>query len=129
MARQAHLDAEFENLDLLYSRLISDFWELQGGIGYQGGIASNDHPERYFGVVNLQGLVPYRFETDLDLRVSNGCQNSASARASTQFARGCDCVMKSPESSPPMSAVTGKSPMATRQIWHVPRRIPASSPG
>ncbi|SDG48472.1 copper resistance protein B [Onishia taeanensis] len=71
-------DAEFENLDLLYSRLIADFWELQGGIGYQGGIASNDHPERYFGVINLQGLVPYRVETDLDLRVSEDGDVSAS---------------------------------------------------
>ncbi|BCB07678.1 hypothetical protein HHSLTHF2_15680 [Vreelandella venusta] len=48
-------DAEFESLNLLYSRLIADFWELQGGIGYQGGIATNDYPERYFGVISLLG--------------------------------------------------------------------------
>ncbi|BBI65571.1 hypothetical protein HSBAA_PA_1740 (plasmid) [Vreelandella sulfidaeris] len=71
-------DAEFESLDLLYSRLIADFWELQGGIGYQGGIATNDHPERYFGVISLLGLVPYRFETDLDLRISDEGDISAS---------------------------------------------------
>ncbi|MFD2191964.1 copper resistance protein B [Pistricoccus aurantiacus] len=71
-------DAEFESLDLLYSRLIADFWELQGGIGYQGGIASNDHPERYFGVISLLGFAPYRFETDLDLRVSDEGDVSAS---------------------------------------------------
>jgi copper resistance protein B len=71
-------DPEFENLDLLYSHLIADFWELQGGIGYQGGIASNDHPERYFGVISLLGFAPYRFETDLDLRVSDEGDVSAS---------------------------------------------------
>ncbi|MFC3282324.1 copper resistance protein B [Litchfieldella rifensis] len=74
-------DAEFESLDLLYSRLIDDFWELQGGIGYQGGIASDDHPERYFGVIGLQGLAPYRIETDLALRVSDEGDVSASLEA------------------------------------------------
>ena len=71
-------DAEFESLDLLYSRLIADFWEIQGGIGYQGGIATDDHPERYFGVISLLGLAPYRFETDLDLRISDEGDISAS---------------------------------------------------
>ncbi len=71
-------DAEFESLNLLYSRLIADFWELQGGIGYQGGIATNDYPERYFGVISLLGLAPYRFETDLDLMISDEGDISAS---------------------------------------------------
>jgi len=71
-------DAEFESLNLLYSRLIADFWELQGGIGYQGGIATNNYPERYFGVISLLGLAPYRFETDLDLMISDEGDISAS---------------------------------------------------
>ncbi|KGE78412.1 copper resistance protein B [Halomonas salina] len=71
-------DAELESLDLLYSRLIAPFWELQGGVGYQGGIATDDHDERYFGVVALQGLAPYRIETELDLRVSDEGDVSAS---------------------------------------------------
>ncbi|WP_442489514.1 copper resistance protein B [Halomonas litopenaei] len=71
-------DAEFESLDLLYSRLIADFWELQGGLGYQGGLGSDDHPERYFGVISLQGLAPYRLETELDLRVSDDGDTSLS---------------------------------------------------
>lgn len=62
--------AEFEALDLRYSRLISDFWELQGGGGYQGNVGSNDHPERFYGVIGLQGTVPYLIETSLDLKVS-----------------------------------------------------------
>lgn len=74
-------DAEFESLDLLYSQLIADFWELQGGIGYQGGIASNDHPERSFAVLSLLGLAPYRFEVDTSLRVSDEGDVSADLEA------------------------------------------------
>ncbi|TDR52074.1 copper resistance protein B [Halomonas ventosae] len=71
-------DAEFESLELLYSRLIADFWELQGGIGYQGGVFSDDHAERSYGVVGLQGVVPYGIETDVALRVSDEGDVSAS---------------------------------------------------
>lgn len=71
-------DAEFESLELLYSRLIADFWELQGGIGYQGGVFSNDHPERFYGVIGLQGVMPYGIETDVALQVSEEGDVSAS---------------------------------------------------
>lgn len=71
-------DAEFESLELLYSRLIADFWELQGGIGYQGGVVSDDHTERTYGVVGLQGVMPYGIETDVALRLSDAGDLSAS---------------------------------------------------
>ncbi|QJQ99505.1 copper resistance protein B [Halomonas sp. PGE1] len=71
-------DAEFESLELLYSRLVADFWELQGGIGYQGGIFSDDHAERTYGVVGLQGVMPYGIETDVALQVSDEGDVSAS---------------------------------------------------
>lgn len=71
-------DAEFESLELLYSRLIDDFWELQGGIGYQGGVFSDDHAERAYGVMGLQGVMPYGIETDLALQVSDEGDVSAS---------------------------------------------------
>ena len=74
-------DAEFESLDLLYSYLIADFWEVQAGIGYQGGIASNDHPERTFAVLGLMGTAPYRFEMDTSLRVSDEGDVSADFEA------------------------------------------------
>ncbi|GAB2785443.1 hypothetical protein GCM10027040_09350 [Halomonas shantousis] len=74
-------DGEFESLDLLYSHLIADFWELQGGIGYQGGIASNDHPERTFAVLSLYGTLPYRLEMDATLRVSDDGDVSADLEA------------------------------------------------
>jgi copper resistance protein B len=71
-------DAEFESLELLYSRLIADFWELQGGVGYQGGFFSDDHAERGYGVIGLQGVMPYGIETDLALQVSDEGDVSAS---------------------------------------------------
>ena len=71
-------DAEFESLELLYSRLVADFWELQGGIGYQGGVFSDDHAERTYGVVGLQGVMPYGIETDVALQVSEEGDVSAS---------------------------------------------------
>ncbi len=71
-------DAEFESLELLYSRLIADFWDLQGGIGYQGGVFSDDHAERTYGVIGLQGVMPYGIETDVALRVSDEGDVSAS---------------------------------------------------
>ncbi|SDK07160.1 copper resistance protein B [Billgrantia gudaonensis] len=71
-------DAEFESLELLYSRLIADFWELQGGIGYQGGVFSDDHAERGYGVIGLQGVMPYGIETDVALQVSDEGDVSAS---------------------------------------------------
>lgn len=74
-------DAEFESLELLYSRLIADFWELQGGIGYQGGAFSDDHPERTYGVLGLQGTMPYGIETDVALQVSDEGDVSADLEA------------------------------------------------
>ncbi|MCT8469205.1 copper resistance protein B [Chromohalobacter canadensis] len=71
-------DAEFESLELLYSRLIADFWELQGGVGYQGGVFSDDHAERTYGVVGLQGVMPYGIETDVALQLSEDGDLAAS---------------------------------------------------
>ncbi|GKW50516.1 copper resistance protein B [Halomonas sp. NCCP-2165] len=71
-------DAEFESLELLYGRLIADFWELQGGIGYQGGVFSDDHAERTYAGIGLQGVMPYGIETDLALQVSDEGDVSAS---------------------------------------------------
>ncbi|NYS59365.1 copper resistance protein B [Vreelandella salicampi] len=71
-------DAEFESLEFLYSRLIADFWELQGGMGYQGGVFSDDHAERTYGVVGLQGVMPYGIETDVAIQVSDDGDVAAS---------------------------------------------------
>lgn len=71
-------DAEFESLELLYSRLVADFWELQGGVGYQGGVFSDDHAERTYGVIGLQGVMPFGIETDAALQLSDNGDIAAS---------------------------------------------------
>lgn len=71
-------DAELESLELLYSRLVADFWELQGGVGYQGGVFSDDHAERTYGMVGLQGVMPYGIETDVALQLSDDGDLAAS---------------------------------------------------
>jgi copper resistance protein B len=60
-------DTESEN-QLLYSRAVSPFWDLQLGAGYD---RSGDQ-EQFWGILALQGLAPYFFETKLDLLVGSG---------------------------------------------------------
>jgi len=44
---------------LVYSRAISPFWDLQVGIGYDKG----DETDQTWAVLGVQGLAPYFFET------------------------------------------------------------------
>ncbi len=62
---------EIENLDLQYSRRISPFWDLQTGIGTQTSFGAGDKHERYYGIIGFQGLAPYWFEIDTNLRLSD----------------------------------------------------------
>ncbi|MDG4866595.1 copper resistance protein B [Guyparkeria sp. 1SP6A2] len=59
-----------ENLDLLYGRLISPYWSVQAGVGYQLEYGPGPDPDRAYAVLGLQGLAPYWFEIDTNLRVS-----------------------------------------------------------
>lgn len=64
-AEAEHVDSEYEELELqaLYSRAISTYWNLQVG-------ARKDfEPEhnRDWGVIAVQGLAPYFFEVDASL--------------------------------------------------------------
>ncbi len=61
---------EIENFDVQYSRLIAPFWDFQTGLGYQRLYGSGPDRDRFYALVGLQGLVPYQFEVDLNLRVS-----------------------------------------------------------
>ncbi len=62
--RNGHLEqAEFQ---LLYSRLVSKFWDLQLGVRYD----FQPHPQRAYGVIGFQGLAPQWFEVDSSLFVS-----------------------------------------------------------
>lgn len=55
-------DAEAEvEVQLLYSRLVSPFWELQGGLRYDREVAGDAALAHL--VVGLQGTAPYRFDT------------------------------------------------------------------
>ena len=56
--------------DLLYSRLITPFWNFQIGLQYANAWGKDDNKERWSGVIALQGLAPYMFELDNSLYVS-----------------------------------------------------------
>ncbi|MEQ9450966.1 MAG: copper resistance protein B [Pseudomonadales bacterium] len=69
-------DAE---LQILYSRLIAPFWDWQIGIRQD----FEPSPNRTHFVVGLQGLVPYEFEWDSALFVSE--EGDVSARIETEY--------------------------------------------
>ena len=56
--------------DLLYSRLITPFWNLQTGAQYANEWNPDDYKDRWSGVIALQGLAPYKFELDNSLYIS-----------------------------------------------------------
>jgi copper resistance protein B len=62
---------EIENLDLQYSRRISPFWDAQMGLGTQTTFGKGDKHERYYAIIGLQGLAPYWFEIDSNIRFSD----------------------------------------------------------
>jgi copper resistance protein B len=56
--------------DLLYSRLITPFWDFQVGVQYANEWRNDDYDDRWSGVIALQGLAPYKFELDHSLYIS-----------------------------------------------------------
>ena len=52
------VSAESEN-QLVYSRAISPYWDIQLGVGYD----KTDESDQTWGVLGVQGLAPYFFET------------------------------------------------------------------
>jgi len=66
-------------IQLLYSRRISDFFDAQAGVRYD----FEPGPERGFGVFALQGLAPYWFEVDASAFVSN--EGEVSARFEVEY--------------------------------------------
>ena len=75
-------DGEAE-LQLLYGRLISPFWDLQAGLRYEQLYSSEGGPGRVFGVIGIQGLAPYFFEVDAALFVSQ--EGDVSARLAAEY--------------------------------------------
>lgn len=56
--------------DLLYSRLITPFWNLQAGVQYANGWEGGNYEDRWSAVAGVQGLAPYKFELDNALYLS-----------------------------------------------------------
>lgn len=73
-ARGAVEEAEFQ---LLYSRMVSEFFDVQAGFRHD----LRPHPERTYGVVGLKGMAKYFIETDLAAFVSEKGDVSARVKA------------------------------------------------
>ena len=71
-------DAE---LQLLYSRLIAPFWDLQAGLRYDRLYGEGPDRDRSFAVLGLEGLAPYRFELEPALFLSEAGDLSARVTA------------------------------------------------
>ncbi len=56
--------------DLLYSRLITPFWNFQAGTQYAAEWTSGEYHDRWSAAISLQGLAPYKFEVDNSLYIS-----------------------------------------------------------
>jgi copper resistance protein B len=56
---------------LLYSRLIAPFWELQAGLGLETVSGEGESRTRGLAVIGLEGLAPYWFEVEPQLLVSH----------------------------------------------------------
>ncbi|MGB3209962.1 MAG: copper resistance protein B [Desulforhopalus sp.] len=56
--------------DLLYSRLVTPFWNFQIGAQYANEWTTGDYEDRWSGVIALQGLAPYKLELDNSLYIS-----------------------------------------------------------
>lgn len=72
--------SELESAELLASRLIAPFWELQGGVGTRGSIASGARRENYL-VFSLFGTAPYRFEMDNSITINEDGDVAATIEA------------------------------------------------
>ena len=70
---------ESAEIQLLYSRLIGYYWDLQAGVRYD----IRPRPDRFYGVIGLQGLAPGMFEVDLQGFVSE--RGDLSARAEVSY--------------------------------------------
>jgi copper resistance protein B len=70
---------ESAEYQLLYQRLVSEFFDAQFGIRYD----NQPGPSRTYAVAGLQGLAPYWFEVDANLFLSK--EGDASARIEAEY--------------------------------------------
>jgi len=74
-------EGEIERLDVLYGHLIAPFWDVQAGLGYRQTWAPGPGAHRLMAVIGIQGLAPYAFEVDANLRISEDADVSADVQA------------------------------------------------
>ena len=72
-------DFEKAEVQLLYSRLLGYYWDIQGGLRYD----LRPKPDRAYAVIGLQGLAPGYFELDLQAFVSE--KGDVSARFEAEY--------------------------------------------
>lgn len=72
-SQQAEYDAK-----LLYSRMLSDFWDVQAGLRYLNNQNREVDQEQVGAVIGIHGLTPYFFETDVYLFIGQDQQVSFS---------------------------------------------------
>ncbi len=72
---------ELERLDVLYGRLVAPFWDVQMGLSYQRLWGPGEDFDRVTAVIGLQGLAPYAFEVDANLRIGEEGAVSADLQA------------------------------------------------
>ena len=70
-SQQAEYDAK-----VLYSRMLSDFWDVQAGLRYLNNQNREVDQEQVGAIVGIHGLAPYFFETDAYLFVGQDQQVS-----------------------------------------------------
>lgn len=75
-------DAGDGEIQLLYSRMIAPFWDVQAGIRYDRVFGAGPDQDRGFLVLGFQGLAPYRFEVEPVLFMSQKGDVSARLTAS-----------------------------------------------
>jgi len=63
-------DAQAWVFDVQYSYRLDRFWDIQTGLGAQATFGPGQNKERYSALIGLQGLAPYWFEVDTNLRVT-----------------------------------------------------------
>ena len=73
------------DLQLLYGRLIFPFVDLQAGLRYEKQLSWDNNRGRVFGVLGVQGLVPYGMELEAAIFVSQDGDVSARATLAQNF--------------------------------------------
>ncbi len=58
-------------VQLLGSRLVAPFWEVQAGLRYDREIVAGPDPDLAYAVFGVQGTAPYRFDTTAALFLSD----------------------------------------------------------